>query len=474
MEKIIIKNFGPIEDAEIEIRKVLVLIGEQASGKSTIAKLVYFFKTIGLELFENFLDAEKPSPDIREIIHLIRRRFYLFFGSTKHFARFDIQYEYAKGLSLAISNSGANNTLELAFSPSLKGKLINDLIARTKRELMDLRGDLLASRSTFGAKALKSQIDERTKTLYRLITSPFGQGFDSSLYVPAGRESTVSYPLVFEAYMEGKLSEEIEKLRKSEGQLDGQASDEILMLSFLNEVRKIRSYFSKYGGLDGIRDFYQSTSPLNALSQTDFESFAKRFSSILKGKWGMDDFGEFLTLTGKGEKVYIKDASSGQKESIRILQDAFLSVSQGLKTFRVIEEPEAHLFPIAQKQLIELLVFLANAQPDSQVIITTHSPYVLTAVNNMLVAQKVAKQFPEKEDEIAAIYPQKFRIEGSQFAAYSLGNSMMENAPFCVNLVSEKTGLIAQNYLDTVSLSLGHEFQQMMQFYRNARINHDA
>jgi predicted ATPase len=42
MEKIIIKNFGPIEDAEIEIRKVLVLIGEQASGKSTIAKLVFF------------------------------------------------------------------------------------------------------------------------------------------------------------------------------------------------------------------------------------------------------------------------------------------------------------------------------------------------------------------------------------------------------------------------------------------------
>lgn len=54
MEKIIIKNFGPIEDAEIEIRKVLVLIGEQASGKSTIAKLVYFFKTIGEEFYQNF------------------------------------------------------------------------------------------------------------------------------------------------------------------------------------------------------------------------------------------------------------------------------------------------------------------------------------------------------------------------------------------------------------------------------------
>ena len=46
MQKIIIKNFGAIEYAEIEIKKVLVLIGEQASGKSTIAKLIYFFKSL--------------------------------------------------------------------------------------------------------------------------------------------------------------------------------------------------------------------------------------------------------------------------------------------------------------------------------------------------------------------------------------------------------------------------------------------
>ncbi|MBD2675649.1 AAA family ATPase, partial [Aphanizomenon flos-aquae FACHB-1416] len=46
MQKIIINNFGSIKYAEIEVKKILVLIGEQASGKSTIAKLIYFFKTI--------------------------------------------------------------------------------------------------------------------------------------------------------------------------------------------------------------------------------------------------------------------------------------------------------------------------------------------------------------------------------------------------------------------------------------------
>ena len=39
-EKLIIKNFGPIKDVELELGRFNVLIGEQATGKSTIAKLL--------------------------------------------------------------------------------------------------------------------------------------------------------------------------------------------------------------------------------------------------------------------------------------------------------------------------------------------------------------------------------------------------------------------------------------------------
>ena len=43
MEKLYIKKFGPIHEAEISINKTTVLIGEQGSGKSTIAKLYALF-----------------------------------------------------------------------------------------------------------------------------------------------------------------------------------------------------------------------------------------------------------------------------------------------------------------------------------------------------------------------------------------------------------------------------------------------
>jgi predicted ATPase len=51
----------------------------------------------------------------------------------------------------------------------------------------------------------------------------------------------------------------------------------------------------------------------------------------------------------------------------------------------VVEEPEAYLFPVAQKQIIDLIALLAN-QNENQVIVTTHSPYILSSFNNLLYA----------------------------------------------------------------------------------------
>ena len=40
MEKIIVRNFGPINELNIEIKRFTVFIGTQGSGKSTISKLL--------------------------------------------------------------------------------------------------------------------------------------------------------------------------------------------------------------------------------------------------------------------------------------------------------------------------------------------------------------------------------------------------------------------------------------------------
>ena len=55
-ESLVIKNFGPIKSVDLELGKMTILIGEQATGKSTIAKVLtvcrYWSHIVDVE-FEN-------------------------------------------------------------------------------------------------------------------------------------------------------------------------------------------------------------------------------------------------------------------------------------------------------------------------------------------------------------------------------------------------------------------------------------
>jgi predicted ATPase len=119
MQKIIIKNFAAIEYAEIEIKKVLVLIGEQASGKSTIAKLIYFFKSLRDDLFSQIYRNTNNSylEKDADIYYPTKQKFENFFGSLSHLNDFEIVFFYSveknKFLKLTIDD---NKNLRTKFS----------------------------------------------------------------------------------------------------------------------------------------------------------------------------------------------------------------------------------------------------------------------------------------------------------------------------------------------------------------------
>ena len=52
MHRIVIKKLGPIEYCEMECPQFMTLTGFQASGKSTIAKAIYYFRTIKDDIME--------------------------------------------------------------------------------------------------------------------------------------------------------------------------------------------------------------------------------------------------------------------------------------------------------------------------------------------------------------------------------------------------------------------------------------
>ena len=46
MHWLIIEKMGPVQYCRLPIRQYTVLTGFQASGKSTVAKAIYFFRTL--------------------------------------------------------------------------------------------------------------------------------------------------------------------------------------------------------------------------------------------------------------------------------------------------------------------------------------------------------------------------------------------------------------------------------------------
>ena len=67
LHKIQIKNFGSIKDFKADIKDCFVFIGPQGSGKSTISKAIYFFKSLKNDMLKYFIESIEKEEKITGI-----------------------------------------------------------------------------------------------------------------------------------------------------------------------------------------------------------------------------------------------------------------------------------------------------------------------------------------------------------------------------------------------------------------------
>jgi AAA15 family ATPase/GTPase len=142
-EKLIVKNFGPIKEAELELKKVTVFIGPQGSGKSTLAKLVAICK----DGERSFLRSEPVPVSYNESYYGLKS-----FKSENSFFSFSSNI-------FELSNIGATTEIvptELGDSLLKDGKIINEkLNVDLASQNLD---DLSKERSRFDANLEYSRI----------------------------------------------------------------------------------------------------------------------------------------------------------------------------------------------------------------------------------------------------------------------------------------------------------------------------
>ncbi|MGL4582356.1 MAG: AAA family ATPase, partial [Flavobacterium sp.] len=159
-------------------------------------------------------------------------------------------------------------------------------------------------------------------------------------------------------------------------------------------------------------------------------------------------------------KVELRNASSGQQEALPLLL-----ILKGIYTKKLIktgstlyiEEPEAHLFPTAQKAIVELLAKTYNSNPDNtQLFITTHSPYILTSFNNLIYAGNIINQDESKREAVEKVIAKDTLLDCSQIGAYALTKDGLKD------LIDQENHIINAELLDEVSNMIGREFDQLL------------
>lgn len=175
---------------------------------------------------------------------------------------------------------------------------------------------------------------------------------------------------------------------------------------------------------------------------------------------------EFRIYYSKNKSVALNESSSGVQSLLPLYTVMnYVTKNVASKNCFIVEEPELNLFPVAQKATINFLIEKANHQ--NELLITTHSPYVLSVLNNLLFAHIIGSKGEKLNASINEIIPESLWIEPNNFNAYYLESGV------ATNLINPNTKLIKDNFLDKVSEDIIGERDQLLELYKisNAKPN---
>ena len=129
-----------------------------------------------------------------------------------------------------------------------------------------------------------------------------------------------------------------------------------------------------------------------------------------------------------------------------------------------IEEPEAHLFPNQQYELIKIISLIYNVIPNCQICISTHSNYVITAINNLMTGGWVASLSNGSEKTISAV--KRILAPGMPISPESITAWYMNDGR--PDLIIENN-LINFEGLDAAGEQIINDFNEILDLYDSAK-----
>lgn len=373
MSRIKIKNFGPIKegyqenDGWIDVKKVTVFIGNQGSGKSTVAKLISTFTWIEKALARGDYDNRwfsRKSKLKNQFLNYHRLENYFNKNNSENITEIEYQGDAYhikfedEGLTIKELKGNHYALPQIMYVPAERNFIA---YVKSPKELK-LSSDSL--------KEFLTEFDNAKEAMKGAMKLPI-----NNVDIEFDRLNDI-------VNIKGKDRDGIDyKVRLTESSSGFQSLVPLYLVS---------EYLSK-----AVKE--KSGNDLGGMSSEEVERFKKLAAEIYSNE----------SLTDEQRRAALTVISSKFNKS------AFINI---------VEEPEQNLFPSSQRQMLNSLLEFNNMNTGNKLIMTTHSPYLINyltlAVKADMVSAKLATE--DSKQKINKIVPLQSTVKAEDLAIYEL------------------------------------------------------
>lgn len=403
MRKIQIKNIGPLEDSGvIYIKPVMLIIGKQSMGKSTFMKVLCFCEWLEKTIMTGDQEVVNKYTHNGMFVKDLKKFFRL--GDSFFSVKSEIHYT-GDCISIDLDNKASNAKI-------------------TKVAVFD--------KKRFNEKLCFLPAERNLVYASKNIRKDF---------------SSDKYDMLFNYIFEYGDEENVHYFTK----------DNPLIMPFDNETR----YYYDDAKRMSVVEVGHNAIPIQPMyTSSGIQSSLPMLLMILGTlrKAGTKKSVSPEEITNTIARIVL-DASSGNSSEIHVKDEA-LQLATNFITYRrsrvFIEEPEENLFPESQYELILAIIKALKETndrigEDSYVMMTTHSPYILSTVNLLLKSFVAQGALSGKE----GVLGEEYLLPVNKFGAYCADHGTM------IDILDKDSGFIDGEYLDSISQEINRKAAQI-------------
>ncbi|MGB5989174.1 MAG: AAA family ATPase [Marinifilaceae bacterium] len=446
MDTVIIKDVGPISSVQLGLNKINIIIGPQSSGKSTIAKIISYCRWVEKRFL---LDGEYNYKFSEQFINFHRiDKNYFSENSIIHYKSdfIDIKYE-VKSLSEDLSSKVLDINKELGLFQSINKIESNNSFAKSKNIYIPAERNFVSVIPNL--KKYNETNDNIMSFLYDWYSAKENYKQDNSLQILG---LNIGYHHIKETDSDilvlNKDSKEISLKTASSGLQS--VVPLIMLIEYLSnkffEIKSPESVSEKDNSEKYIKEY------INDFLTKEFKKHTSTIDTIL-AESEIDDK-EFLEYTKALQKIKYTKALENLSSDFH--KQKTLRSEYQFSSF-IIEEPEQNLFPTTQRDLIYyILDKINNNERNHSLVLTTHSPYVLYAINNCMMGYKVQEEIEEEDKE--KLPSLNSCINPDLVSVWEIKDGKINS------IKNEETGTVGKHYFNEIMEELMDEYYLLLSY----------